>query len=145
VYVRCLAATDSRYQLRTFVQLGARVPLYCTGVGKLFLAFIADSERAEYVQGHALARRTANTITNADTLQEHLEIVRGQGYAIDNEEMEEGVKCIAAPVIDSGGVIAAAISVSGPSARLTEAKLLSLCPLILTCSRTISELLGFRP
>jgi IclR family acetate operon transcriptional repressor len=115
VYV---AQVQSARMVRMFTELGNRVPLHSTGCGKVLLAYQADSVRASIIVQTGLPASTYKTITDPDQLQHELEMVRQQGYAIDNGEQEEGVHCFAVPVHDPEGKVIAAMSISGPSSRL---------------------------
>lgn len=136
--------TESNHQLRIFTQVGAKVPLYCTGVGKIFLAHLTKKEQEEYLSGCSFKGRTEYTITDLRQLKEELLSVRRQGIAMDSEEMEMGVKCIAAPIRDGKGNVVAAISVSGPSTRLSNYRMREIEPLIKVCTSEISIALGYR-
>jgi DNA-binding IclR family transcriptional regulator len=109
---------ETDYNLRLFTQVGRRVPLHCTGIGKLFLANMADGELKSHLSSQELIRYTPNTITNVEQLEKELTLVRREGVAIDNEEFERGVKCVAAPINSITGYTVAAISMSAPSARI---------------------------
>ena len=99
-------------------RVGGRLPAYCTGVGKVLLAYHDASEvRAHFAQA-GLHRFTATTVGNVDELLACLPQIRSQGYALDHGEHEAEVCCVAAPVFEGTGAIVAAISVSGPGARM---------------------------
>jgi len=98
-------------------RVGDRNPAHCTGVGKVLLAYLPDEELAARYPDGQLTRYTDQTITDLEQLRLELARVRERGYAIDQEEHEPGVKCVAAPTFDHKG-IAAAISVSGPVKRV---------------------------
>jgi DNA-binding IclR family transcriptional regulator len=100
-------------------RVGDRNPAHCTGVGKVLLAHLSDDELAQRYPGRRLKRFTAQTITDFEELRAELARIRGQGYAIDMEEHELGVKCVAAPTFDHKE-IAAAVSVSGPVDRMDD-------------------------
>ena len=100
-------------------KLGARNPVYCTALGKAILAYSAEAEVDRALAGLRMEARTRNTITNVLTLKRELERVRDRGYAIDDEEIEEGIRCIAAPILNASDLAVAAVSVSGPSSRIT--------------------------
>ena len=144
VYVQCISSIDPSHQLRTFTQSGARVPLYCTGVGKVLLAYMPETELRKYFQKCDFYRRTENTITDPVKLEDDLSVVKRRGYAVDNEEMELGVRCIAAPVRDFGGGVIAAVSISGPTARVTHEYLQELYPLLKNRTSAISAVMGYR-
>jgi DNA-binding IclR family transcriptional regulator len=99
-------------------RVGGRAPSHCTGLGKLLLAYEKPDSVAAYFKEHGLRRYTDTTITDLDALLCELEAVRGQGFAFDHGEHENEVRCVAAPVFNASGSAVAAISVSGPYARL---------------------------
>jgi IclR family KDG regulon transcriptional repressor len=141
VYIECI---ESDQNLRTFTKLGNRVPLYATGVGKIFLANMRIEELSEYLESVELNLRTDNTIVDVKKLKEELAKILAHGYAIDNEEMELGIKCVACAIRNWEGQVVAAISVSGPSSRLNVARINDLVPLINSCSLEISRSLGYK-
>ena len=100
-------------------KLGARNPVYCTALGKAILACSPEAEVDRVLAGLRMEVRTRNTITNVLALKRELERIRDRGYAIDDEEIEEGIRCIAAPILNASDLAVAAISVSGPSSRIT--------------------------
>jgi DNA-binding IclR family transcriptional regulator len=100
---------------------GSHAPLYCTGIGKILLSGMGDHQFRDYLKTLKFSGYTENTITDASALLTEIDRIREQGYAEDNEEHEDGVYCIAAPVRGPGGNIAAAFSVSIPSVRKAEA------------------------
>ena len=140
VYVEKMEALEP---LRIYSQVGAVVPLHCTGVGKVLMAFASSEERRDIVGKLELARFTASTITSAQQLEAELERVRRQGFAVDLEEHELHIRCIAAPIWDHSGHIRAAFSVTGPAARMSKQRLRELAPLVIELSRTASERLGY--
>jgi DNA-binding IclR family transcriptional regulator len=99
-------------------QVGGRSPAYCTGLGKVLLASKDPKEVMSYFKEKGFHRFSANTIINIETLMEHLETVRIQGYALDHGEHEPEVRCIAAPIYNLTGQVVAAISISGPVSRM---------------------------
>jgi len=100
-------------------KLGARNPVYCTALGKAILAWSPEAEVDQTLVGCRMEARTRNTFTSVLSLKRELERVRDRGYAIDDEEIEDGIRCISAPVLDPSERAVAAISVSGPAARIT--------------------------
>jgi IclR family acetate operon transcriptional repressor len=115
VYV---AQVPSRHSMRMFTEIGRRVLPHCTGVGKALLSQLPDDEVKAMVQRTGMQALTDRTITDIDALLADLELIRTRGWAEDNGEQEIGVRCLAVPVLGTG--IAAAISVSGPEARITK-------------------------
>jgi IclR family acetate operon transcriptional repressor len=110
------AQVPSRHSMRMFTEVGRRVHLHCTGVGKVLLAGMPDEDVREVLARAGMPAQTPRTQTDPDMLLAELHRVAAQGYAIDDGEQEAGVRCVAVPV--PGGAPAAAISVSGPEGRL---------------------------
>lgn len=113
---------DSNRSVSTSAQPGYRKPLYSTGLGKVFLAFMPEEERNEILSNVELVPITSHTITDKDLLIRQLEQTKVQGYSIDDEEGEEGLYCIAAPVWTLDRNIEAAISVAGAKERMINNK-----------------------
>jgi IclR family acetate operon transcriptional repressor len=133
--------TSSR-TISMFTTLGARAPLYCTGVGKVFLTEM-QAEDIKLLLADGQARPyTENTIVSWDRMEPELNRVRADGYSVDREEREEGVACIAAPVRDHTATIRAAISISGPAGRVMP-RIADLAGEVTRAGRTLSELLGY--
>lgn len=138
-----LAKFDSPHSLRMVSRIGARMPMYSTALGRSILAHSSE-ERVEDVLAEGLPRRTPSTITDARALRTNLELVRERGFAIDDEENEPGVRCVGAPIFDMGGSVVAAISVSGPSTRVTREVALAIAPAVLGAAKTVSMRLGYQ-
>lgn len=98
--------------------IGSRVYLHQTALGKAILAHLPEDRVNEIIDEHGLEPSTANTITTRKALFENFEQIREQGYALDNEERAEGIRCVAAPVITNDGLVRGAISVAGPASRM---------------------------
>jgi IclR family KDG regulon transcriptional repressor len=105
--------------LQMVSRLGSRISLHCSSVGKVLLAYMEKTDAEKLIFGTRLAKRTENTITESEELMRHLASVRENGYAIDDEENEEGIRCVAAPIHNGSGRIEAAMSISGPTTRIT--------------------------
>lgn len=116
--------------VRMFTEPGNRVPPHASGTGKVLLAYEPPAAVDAILGQDGLRRYTANTITDRRRLEEELGRIREQGYAADFEELEEGVRCVAAPVFGAEGKVVAAISISGPAGRLDEERLRELIPQI---------------
>jgi len=125
-------------------EVGRRNPAYCTAVGKALLAYLPEEELEELVRRHGLRAYTPHTITTLVELKRELARVRERGYAVDNEEFEEGLKCIGAPVRDYSGQVVASISIAGPAFRLTEERIPVLAHSVQEVARELSEELGYR-
>jgi IclR family KDG regulon transcriptional repressor len=126
VYV---AKVESPNPIRMYSQIGNRAPLHCTGVGKAILAFL-PKERQNLVLKGDLPRYTDTTLTDPGELRAHLDHTRRQGYAIDNGEHEENVRCIAVPLLSSAGQVVGAVSVAAVSYRVDLSTLESWHPLL---------------
>ena len=140
VYVEKL---DSPEQLRIYSRIGAAVPLYCTAVGKVMLAYMSDEERESVLPQLGLKRFTPNTVGNLQELAAELYRVKKNGYACDLEEHELHIRCIAAPVWDHEGKVNASVSITAPMVRMTVTRLRQLAPVIQTAGLQISRALGY--
>jgi len=123
-------------------KLGARNPVYCTALGKAILAYSPETEVDRTLAGLRMEARTRNTITNVLTLKRELERVRDRGYAIDDEEIEEGIRCIAAPILNASELAVAAVSVSGPSSRITPDRYQLIGKTMMKAAQELSARLG---
>lgn len=125
-------------------RIGGLTPLHCSGVGKTLLAFNGDELLGRIVQSPGLARLTANTITGLPQLRKELDRIREQGFAVDQEEAVEGLRCIAGPIFNHKGEIVAAFSVAGPATRMTSGRIPEISQLVREASQQISYRLGYR-
>jgi DNA-binding IclR family transcriptional regulator len=129
------------------LRVGRRLPVHCTALGTALLGCGSQGLRQEFdreiAAGRSLERLTENTITDPHKLFEHLRAVAVCGYALDQGECEEGLSCAAVAVLDGDGKVVAALSVSGPSFRLDENRLLGeIVPLLTRASERLSRGLG---
>jgi len=125
--------------LKTLHHIGRTAPLHCTGVGKcLLLNYSADSID-RYIEKKGLRPFTGNSIREKPQLIREIEKVRSQGYAIDDEECEQGVRCVAAPITDYMEKIIASVSITGPSSRLTKDRIETIKDRVIDAARSISE------
>lgn len=125
--------------------VGLRNPMYCTGVGKSILAYLPDEEIRAYWNRIHPVRFTPATIATLPQLQAEIHSIRARGYAIDNEEHEIGVRCIAAPVLDFYAAPVAAVSLSAPVARLDEVRATQYAVMLQDAVRNISRCFGVSP
>ena len=128
--------------INTNANIGSRKPVYCTGLGKAFLAFLPEDESREIIDQIDFEEYTHKTVHDKKELEEQLRQFRKQGYAIDDQEIEEGLWCAAVPIYDGSRRMVAAISVSGPIERMLPKKEKVIGGL-LTTGRTLSEQLGY--
>jgi IclR family transcriptional regulator, acetate operon repressor len=137
--VEQIAQVDSRYLIGGTNWVGLSVPLHCAALGKVLLAYGA----ADLPPGR-LERRTDRTITSRDALAADLELARGRGWAVTDEELEPGLVAVAAPVY-AGGAVRAALSVSGPATRLTRARIPAVGARCAAEAAALSAVLGYQP
>lgn len=127
-------------------RVGGRSPAFCTGVGKVLLADQNPEVVHAYYQEHGLPRFTDLTITDLPQLMAELEVIRGNGLAYDRGEHEDEVRCIAAPIFNISGQAVAALSISGPEARMDPIEENhELISLLLRSALYISQQLGYNP
>lgn len=131
---------ESPATLRATTGVGTLAPLYCTALGKCLLAFGA----APLPTPAEMRAFTPRTLTNPETLRLHLEQTRRQGYAVDDEEYEYGVRCVAAPLFDYRGKVVGAIGISGPAGRVSLERIPALSAIVLEVSRALSDRLSFK-
>ena len=112
-----VAQAPGRHTMRTFTEVGNRVALHCTGVGKALLAAVPPAQARALIGAAPLAAQTAATITDPAALHAEIALIRARGYALDEGEMEIGVRCVAVGLPGSAPM---AVSVSGPAARMTD-------------------------
>ncbi len=124
-------------------RLGGVTPLHCTGVGKALLAYQSEDFVSQLAREAGLERFTERTITSLAQLKKELARVRQEGYAVDNEEAVQGLRCVAGPIFDHAGRVLAAFSVAGPATRLTLARVREIAPRVCETSQEISHRLGF--
>jgi DNA-binding IclR family transcriptional regulator len=113
-----LLKEEGTYSIRTTAVLGSRRPLHCTALGKSFLATMPPAEAEALLRRAGMRRMTLHTITDLEALLAELAHIRTRGYAVDHEEIEEGLACIAATIRDYQGSTIAAISMAGPAGRI---------------------------
>ncbi len=130
--------------LRIVSEVGMRLPAHCTGVGKVLMAHLSLEERRELIRRKGLPRFTRNTLTDPAELETELARIREQGYAVDNEEIMDSLRCIAAPIRSQPGDVISAISLSGPISRLSGEKFAKAIRRVTETASEISVNLGFR-
>jgi DNA-binding IclR family transcriptional regulator len=137
-----IAKVDSPHSIRMASRIGGRMPMYCTSLGKAILAHY-PSGRVEEIIREGLLARTPYTITSPQALHAELERVRAQGFAIDDQENEIGVRCVGAPIFDYTIQVIGAISVSGPANRMSKERSLELGPLVREATLKVSRRMGY--
>jgi DNA-binding IclR family transcriptional regulator len=134
---------ESPQPVRYVSWIGRRFPLHCTASGKVLLAALSESERADRLS-FPLQRYTGNTITSSEALQETLDEVATNKYATALEEYEAGFGAVSAPILDHAGHVVAALAVSAPSFRLSKTKFILFVPCLQETAGAISAELGYR-
>jgi DNA-binding IclR family transcriptional regulator len=114
---------DSTERLRMDAGVGGGEPAYCTSLGKAILAFLPEQKLEAYLQTTELKSFTQNTVVTTDKLKNELLHIREDGYAVDDEELSIGLRCVGAPLIDHNGHAFYAVSLSGPSIRMGSKKI----------------------
>ena len=140
-----LAKVEPSRTVRVPSSIGQRNPAHCTAVGKALLAFLPDEEVETVIRRRGLKAHTRNTIVSPSLLRRALRVIRERGYAVDDEEIEEGLRCVGAPVRDHSGRVVASMSVAGPAFRLTRSKTPSIGRLVMKAAHELSAELGHRP
>ncbi len=136
---------EARQMMRMFTQIGAVAPLHCSGVGKVMLAWLPAAEVRHLVGEGPYPAYTPASLTGLPALSRELETVRDQGYALDDEERELGVRCLATPVRDSSGEVVASLSISAPTSRFPRKNIPEMLARVRLASDQISARLGWRP
>ncbi|WP_066342299.1 IclR family transcriptional regulator domain-containing protein [Azohydromonas lata] len=132
-----LERCDGAHSQRSASALGQRKPLHCTSQGKAMLAALPAPQRDVLVRELTLSAHTANTITDRRRLQAELKLTAARGWALDDEEIVAGVRCVGAPIVDGEGRLRGAISVAGPAFRLTRERLELLGPELVQAARRV--------
>lgn len=125
VYV---AQVPSAHSMRMFTEVGRHVPAHCTGVGKALLSQLPDEHVIDLLSRTGMPAMTSRTLTDPSALLTELAEIRDQGWAMDDAEQEVGVRCVAVPV--AGAPTQAALSISGPSGRITAARVTAIAPFL---------------
>jgi DNA-binding IclR family transcriptional regulator len=138
-----LEKLEPHRSVRLASRVGRRVPAYCTSVGKAILAELPEAEVDSIIRPLGLKRITPNTITTPSALKEELRKIRTRGYSVDDEENEEGVKCVGAVVRDYSGRPVAAISASGPAFRVSKSHVAEVAKSVTQAATALSRELGY--
>lgn len=135
---------ESENTIRMYSRVGKHVPVHATGLGKVILAFLPVSKAVSIVDRYGLPALTEHTITDRSKFLKSLDEIREKGFAVDIEENQLGISCVAAPIWDNDQRVVAACSVSGPSLRMTPKRIQELVPFVVGTGQQISERLGYR-
>ncbi|HOO89636.1 MAG TPA: IclR family transcriptional regulator [Syntrophales bacterium] len=145
VYVDKIETQQQEGGLKMASRIGSRNPLHSSAVGKVLLSYFSEEALEDFLRKRGLPRLTTNTIIDPEAFRKHLKIVRNQGYAIDDEENEKGIRCVGAPIFDGKGKPVAAISVSGSVFQVTKKSINEVIRGAVTAAAAeISRRLGFQ-
>ena len=146
VYLEKVERMDDPKGLRMASRIGMRIFAHCCAVGKVILAFLSDKDKTAIFSEMGLPRLTEKTIVEVKQLLEHLALVKQQGYAVDDEENEVGIRCVGAPVRNDRGKVIAGISISGPTVRMSLERIhRELKTEVMKTAAEVSSRLGYRP
>jgi len=137
-----LSQVQCREMMRMLVRLGSRAPMHASGAGKALLAAMSEQHVKKLIHSQGLPGITGNTLETEPRLHEDLAATRLRGYAFDNEEHAVGLRCVASTVHDEHRDAIAAISISGPRARITDNRIQSLGGMVLLTANRITEAIG---
>ena len=139
-----VSQVETHENIRAFFPPGTMSPMHASGIGKALLAHMSPEDVKEIVTTHGLERFTRYTLLNVGTLNAELGIIAARGYAIDNEEKNAGMRCVAAPIFDMNGEAVAGISISGPSSRLPDDALPQLGARVVRAAEAVTYGIGGR-
>lgn len=142
----CIGQIESRHAMRALTGVGGCIGLHCSAAGKAMIAFLDQPQRFRLLSTLDMQKITPSSIADKQLLVRDLDMVRSVGYALDDEEHEIGLRCVAAPVFDEHGAVIAAISVSGPAARVPRDRLPNLGKTVATAAlEATREFGGVKP
>jgi IclR family acetate operon transcriptional repressor len=141
-HVLFVSQVETHASIRAFFPPGTLSPMHASGIGKALLAQMSVDGRARALEAGGLERFTTRTLVDPDAIEADMALTRQRGYAIDDEEKTEGMRCIAAPVLDLHGEVVAGISVSGPSSRVSDAEIPKLAAAVREAAAALSSALG---
>jgi IclR family KDG regulon transcriptional repressor len=132
------------HALTVAAAVGQRLPAYCTASGKLFLAHLPPSE-LDAILNHPMIAYTVNTITSSDKLRQQLDEILKQGYGVDDEELEAGIRAVSAAIHNQQGGVVACVSIPGPTSRMTIERIPQVAEALQETARSISRRMGWNP
>ena len=141
-HVMFVSQVETHESIRAFFPPGTLSPLHASGIGKALLSLYPDARLAEFLRGRVLERFTPRTLTDAAALGAELLQIRSRGYAVDDEEKAEGMRCVAAPIVNFYGEAVAGISVSGPTHRMPAHRLDDIGAMVRAAAAAVSRGLG---
>ena len=136
---------DGKSYVRMASNVGNRMAVHSTGLGKALFAYMPENVWQSYVEKVGLGRRTSNTITDPAVFFQQLRLIRERNYSIDNSENEDGIRCVALPIRDHTGKVVAAMSITGWTITMTPDRDLELATIGLKYASILSAKLGYLP
>jgi DNA-binding IclR family transcriptional regulator len=137
-----LVNAEGRHSIRTPSTVGRRTPVHCTSQGKVLLAFQTPEFVDRLLRSHQFTAFTKATLRSASQFRLELETVRKRGFAVDDGEFEDGLRCVGAPVRDHAGKVVAAVSIAGPAFRITHERMPDLIRYVVKVAMDLSASLG---
>jgi IclR family acetate operon transcriptional repressor len=138
-----VAVQDSSHPLRAASRPGFLAELHCSSTGKTFLAFLHHERLEEVLGDERPVKRTPQTLTKLSELKQEVKLTRERGYSLDNEEFAIGIRCLAAPVYDSTGALAAAIGITASTVRFSKDRIPEVGKQVAEKAAELSRLLGY--
>jgi len=145
IYAIYIDNVETNHTVRVVSRVGSQIPAYASAIGKVQLAHLPSDDLDRLFKDRRLRSLTDNTITDKDMLMEELRKVAQEGYALDNEEFEKDVRCVAAPIRDYTRWVVAGLSISGPAFRITDEVISDLIETVKWGALQISKSLGYVP
>lgn len=139
-----LNQVETHESIRAFFPPGTLSDMHASGIGKALLAFMAEDQFSRWLRGRAFEAYTTHTLVTSDALLKELSLTRARGYAIDAEEKNLGMRCVAAPVFDMSGEAVAGISVSGPATRMGVETTDRVSQLVVDAAKALTASIGGR-
>jgi len=134
---------DTPSLIKVATWIGRRMDVNCTGVGKALLAFMTEEDFQDFIKANKLTKHNHKSIASINELRKELEIIHKQGYALDDEEDEIGLRCIGAPIFDSSQKVVAAISVAGTTSQIESSRIHAIAKDVMKTAKNISAQLGY--
>jgi IclR family acetate operon transcriptional repressor len=141
-YVVFVSQLESHHAIRAFHRPGARGPMHASSLGKAMLAWLPEAGVAEILDRVGLPRLTDRTLIDREALIADLALTRERGWAVDDQEKADGMRCAGAPVFNEHGEVIGALSVSGPAVRMTHERLGELGPLVKRAAAELTDRVG---
>jgi len=139
-----IAHVEGRWSLQSLARTGQRTQIHCTAAGKAVLAYLSTEACNEVIARLQFVRKTPRTIVKPSAYKMELMRVRETGYAVDDEEFEEGLRCVGAPVFDHRGHVVASVSTAAPVFRLRKDQVPQVARLVIAAAQGLSEDLGYQ-